>query len=260
MQLQTPSWAPLNTGPRAINNAGWIVGEAMNTGFGVFRATRWDAASGIFFELSGLNPFLDTSSFAWALSSSATGNRVIGESQIFLNGVSATTTALHAFRTQPSTDPQPIAQSDDLGNSLASETSSSGSRAINSLSEIVGYSAFSATEQRASYKDGNSGKNKGWRSFGVLSGGSGVGVSSLALGLNDLGLTVGWSRSSTGYKAVVWENYQTPVATDLNLKIPVADRPNWVLQYATGINASGKIIGYGLKNGQQRAFLLTPVP
>jgi hypothetical protein len=102
--------------------------------------------------------------------------------------------------------------------------------------------------QRASYKDGNSGKNKGWQSFGVLSGGAGAGLSSLALGLNGVGLAVGWSRSSTGYKAVVWENYQSPIATDLNLKIPVPDRSNWLLQYATGINAAGKIVGYGLKN------------
>ncbi len=32
-----------------------------------------------------------------------------------------------------------------------------------------------------------------------------------ALGLNNVGLVVGWSRGSTGYKAVVWENYQSPV-------------------------------------------------
>ena len=49
--------------------------------------------------------------------------------------------------------------------------SSSGAYAINSTNEIVGYSAFSATEQRAAYKDGNSGKNKGWRILGVLAGG-----------------------------------------------------------------------------------------
>lgn len=82
--------------------------------------------------------------------------------------------------------------------------------------------------------------------------------------MNDSGLIVGWSRTATtgngNPKAVVWENYQSPVATDLNLKIPIADRPNWLLQYATGINASGKIVGYGLKNGQQRAFLLSPLP
>lgn len=34
----------------------------------------------------------------------------------------------------------------------------------------------------------------------------------------------------------------------------------WVLQRATGINASGQICGYGTFNGDMRAFLLTPSP
>ena len=138
--------------------------------------------------------------------------------------------------------------------------SSSGAYAINSLSEIAGYSAYSAIEKRAAYKDGNSGKNKGWRVFGVLTGGAGSGLSAQVYGLNDNGLAVGWSRSSSGNRACVWENYQTPAATDLNTKIPTADQANWLLQVATGINASGKIVGYGLKNGNQHAFLLTPAP
>ena len=114
--------------------------------------------------------------------------------------------------------------------------------------------------QRAAYKDGNSSKHKGWRTLGVLSGGTGAGLSAQALAMNDLGLIVGWSRSSTGNKAVVWENYQTPVATDLRTKIPTSDQAAWTLQAATAINSSGKIVGYGLKNGAQRAFLLTPIP
>jgi hypothetical protein len=84
------------------------------------------------------------------------------------------------------------------------------------------------------------------------------------LGINNVGLIVGWSRTTTtgtgNPKAVVWENYQSPVANDLNLKIPVADRPNWLLQSAYGINSNGRVVGSGLKNGQQRAFLLTPIP
>ena len=114
--------------------------------------------------------------------------------------------------------------------------------------------------QPTAYKDGNSRKHKGWRTLGVVSGGTGAGLSAQAFAMNDLGLIVGWSRSSSGNKAVVWENYQAPVATDLNLKIPVADRPNWLLQNAAAINGSGKIVGWGLKNGAQRAFLLTPIP
>lgn len=266
VQLQTPDIAATGQGPRAINDAGWIVGSAMNAGAHVQLAMSWDQ-NGNFIDLLGLNPNNAFSSFAWALSSSATGNRVAGESQIFLDGVNnATTTAFHAFRTQPDTQQplQIVSFTDDLGNALASETSSSGAYAVNNLFEIGGYSAFSATERRAAYKDGNSRKNLGWRTLGVLSGGAGAGLSSQALGINDGGLIVGWSRTTTtgtgNPKAVVWENYQAPVATDLNLKIPVADRPNWLLQYATGINMSGKIVGYGLKGGQQRAFLLTPIP
>jgi hypothetical protein len=236
----------------------------MNASFGVNRAVRWDA-SGTFMDLGGLSPNQFLSTFAWALSSSMTGHRVVGESQFDLpSGVNALTTSFHAFRTRFGTEPLPVIDTDDLGNMLSSETSSSGGYAVNGLSEIAGYSSYSATEKRAAYKDGNSGKNKGWRTLGVLSGGSGAGQSAQALGMNDVGLIVGWSRTTTAGtgnpKAVVWENYQTPAATDLNLKIPVADRPNWLLQYATGINSSGKIVGYGLKNGSQRAFLLTPIP
>jgi len=89
-------------------------------------------------------------------------------------------------------------------------------------------------------------------------------VSEFWASMNDVGVILGWSRTITAGsgnpKAVVWENYQSPAATDLNLKIPIADRPNWLLQYATAINSSGQIVGYGLKNGGQRAFMLTPLP
>ena len=262
LQVPNPSVDP-DYGPRAINDANWIVGAAKNSA-GVLRATRWDA-SGTVFNLDGLNPASEFSSFAWALGASATGHRVAGESRIEILNGTAETTAFHAFRTQPgipptADEPQQIVPSDDLGNSLASDTSSSGAYAINSLFEIAGYSASSATEQRAAYKDGNSGKHKGWRTLGVLQGGSGAGLSAQALGMNDVGLIVGWSRSTTGNKAVAWENYQFSTATDLRTKIPTAQQAAWSLQAATAVNSSGKIVGYGLKNGAQRAFLLTPNP
>ena len=264
LQKPTPNQFSVDPayGPRAINDANWIVGAAKNSQFGVYRAIRWDAG-GSFVFLGGLSGNESLSAFAWAMSSGTVGHRVAGESRFDLN-VNAVTTAYHAFRTRVGTQPLPVIDSGDLGNSPASETSSSGAYAINNLFEIVGYSASSATEMRAAYKDGNSGKHKGWRILGVLPGGAGAGLSAQALGMSDVGLIVGWSRTATtgngNPKAVVWENYQSPVATDLNLKIPVADRANWSLQYATGINATGRIVGYGLKSGVQRAFLLTPVP
>jgi hypothetical protein len=262
LQLQTPAGADLDNGPQSINDAGFMVGTARSFS-GFFKATWWEPNSGAWNDLGSLSFQQSFLAFCWAIGPSQIGaqpgNRVVGLSQFDLS-FSATTPAFHAFRTQPSTSPLTISQfTDDLGNALASETSYSGAYAINALSEIAGYSDFSATESRAAYKDGNSGKHKGWRYLGVLAGGSGAGQSTHAFGINDTGLIVGWSRSSTGQKAVVWENYQSPAATDLNLRIPTADRPNWVLQSALAINNSRRIVGVGLKNGQPRAFLLTPI-
>jgi hypothetical protein len=153
---------------------------------------------------------------------------------------------------------------DDLGNGLTNAFAWSGAYAINNLGEIAGFSDFSLTESRAAYKDGHSGKNRGWRYLGVLSGGTGPGQSSLALGMNDVGVIVGWSRTTTtgdgSPRAVVWDNSVSPAANDLTLKIPSADQQHWVLQRAYAINNSGKIVGVGLKDGVQKAFLLTPNP
>lgn len=44
---------------------------------------------------------------------------------------------------------------------------------------------------------------------------------------------------------------------DLNALLSPADA-TWVLQEARSINSSGQIVGFGTKNGQTRAFLLTP--
>jgi hypothetical protein len=45
---------------------------------------------------------------------------------------------------------------------------------------------------------------------------------------------------------------------DLNTLIPVGS--GWLLQEATGINASGDICGYGVIGGQTHAFELKPTP
>ncbi len=44
--------------------------------------------------------------------------------------------------------------------------------------------------------------------------------------------------------------------TDLNSLLPSGS--GWNLGGATGINDSGQIVGYGIDNGQDHAFLLTP--
>lgn len=261
-ELSVPGSLDLyQAGPMSVNNAGWIVGFTRSSS-GYFRSAKWNS-SGTWTDLGTLGAAPNAVSYAWAVGQAGNGNRVVGQSQFDLVDVGASTGSYHAFRTQSSgAGPQPIANSDDLGNALASETSQSGAYAVNALGEIAGFSSYSGTQVRAAYKDGNSGKHKGWRMLGVLSGGAGDGNAAQALGLNDLGLIVGWSRTtSTGSRhAVAWENHQTPTATDLNTKLPAGDQAEWVLENATAINQAGYIAGYGKKNGSARGFLLTPVP
>jgi|SRR5215831_1359549 len=80
---------------------------------------------------------------------------------------------------------------------------------------------------------------------------------STAEAINDQCLAVGYSiiADQTNEHAFIWS--QATGMLDLNSKIP----PNsgWVLTLATGINASGQIVGQGTINRQSHAFLLTPV-
>jgi len=80
----------------------------------------------------------------------------------------------------------------------------------------------------------------------------------LAQSLNDRGQAVGFSLTDfsdlTTNHALLWEN---GVMTDLQTTIPAGS--GWTLLQACGINARGQISGFGLHNGQIRAYLLTPV-
>jgi probable HAF family extracellular repeat protein len=82
---------------------------------------------------------------------------------------------------------------------------------------------------------------------------------SRARDVDESGLVVGWSRNDTGasqaqqFSAVLWEDGDVK---DLNDLIP-ADS-GWKLTDAYSINERGQIVGSGFKDGQLRAFLLTP--
>jgi uncharacterized membrane protein len=82
---------------------------------------------------------------------------------------------------------------------------------------------------------------------------------SRARDIDESGLVVGWSRNDTGasqeqqFSAVLWEDGQVK---DLNDLIPAGS--GWKLTDAYSINERGQIVGSGFKDGQLRAFLLTP--
>lgn len=78
---------------------------------------------------------------------------------------------------------------------------------------------------------------------------------------NDIagGVTVGHVSGRYGFptldgRAVAWFGDQ---AVDLNTRIDAAT--GWVLHSVEGRNAAGEMVGFGTRNGQNRAFLLVPV-
>ncbi|OGO78510.1 MAG: hypothetical protein A2Y23_00015 [Clostridiales bacterium GWB2_37_7] len=82
---------------------------------------------------------------------------------------------------------------------------------------------------------------------------------SFANSINNSGLAVGYAQnySPTGVwgtgRAVVYSN---GTATDLNSLVDAAN--GWNLTYASDINDLGQIVGKGILNGHETAFLLTP--
>jgi probable HAF family extracellular repeat protein len=54
-------------------------------------------------------------------------------------------------------------------------------------------------------------------------------------------------------RAIIWHN---GTAWDLNDLVP--ENAGWVLRSAEGINDRGQIVGFGIFQGETRAFLLTP--
>ena len=120
--------------------------------------------------------------------------------------------------------------------------------------------------------------NNSGQSVGYYSGGFGVqaalwnngtltelatvsGESTIANDINNLSQIVGFSYSppvnpvNPIRRALMWEGSGF---TDLNNMIPSSS--GWVLEYATAINDSGQIVGVGVFNGQERGFLLNPIP
>jgi probable HAF family extracellular repeat protein len=71
-----------------------------------------------------------------------------------------------------------------------------------------------------------------------------------AYAINNKGTIVGYA----GFAA----RWKKGKLADLNKKIPAGS--GWILREASDINEKGQIVGWGVHNGQTRAFLLTPAP
>ena len=115
--------------------------------------------------------------------------------------------------------------------------------AINNLGQVVGSSPHGHAVLWT--------RNRGLRDLGTLP----RGLSSSAAAINDFGLLVGSSETtSNAVHAILWS--QRSGMLDLNDLIPA--NSGWVLNEANGINICGQIVGLGTLNGQTHGFLLTP--
>jgi probable HAF family extracellular repeat protein len=89
--------------------------------------------------------------------------------------------------------------------------------------------------------------------LGLLSGGT----ISVATAINDVDQVVGYADYGAGEgstHAFVWSNFRG--MQDLNDLI--AKDSGWTLIQASGLNVYGQIVGVGVINNQEHAFLLSP--
>jgi probable HAF family extracellular repeat protein len=228
----------------AINNSGDIAGSSVNSS-GKSRATLWPAGNPAAQDWQTLAGNSDPNKESYATGINSVG-RMVGKSMFF-----AGNTGVHAFRTLPLA---PIQQGndDDLGNLVGVETANSEANWINDLDEVVGATAVANGQYHAFWKDGNSAKHQAFVDLGVLTGDN----YSMALGLNNTGHVVGHSKNTTTgvQRAVVWFNN----GTKHDLITKVNNGSGWSLKSAECINNSGWIVGWGVKSGYDRAFVLVP--
>ncbi len=118
---------------------------------------------------------------------------------------------------------------------------------INNKGQLAGWTCYNAdcSEWRGFiWDDGN------WTIVPTLGG-----IGSEALAINDYGVVVGQAYDpARQQRAIIYDTING--LRDLNTLIPSGS--GWDLVYASDINNSGQIVGYGRINGLGRAFLLNP--
>jgi hypothetical protein len=178
-------------------------------------------------------------------------------------------------------EPLPLtADEDDMGTATALDAHTSEFNDINAYGEVVGRGHTPSGQMRALYKGPATGKNQGYYDLGVLGAGTAdAGTESVAHAISFNGIIVGQSRLRVGgsqvWRAFVASNAgNAGTSTLVNLtdvtslylynsqtqqwEWKTAASQGWTLTSAERVNKAGWIAGYGTKNGQTRAFVLSP--
>jgi len=149
-----------------------------------------------------------------------------------------------------------IVAGDDLG-SQAGATGDSWATAVNGFNQIAGMTKITSGLHRPFYKNGKA--DAVWHTAIMPSAINGD--SAYALAINERGQMVGQANltGSSSTHAFIWCPGSSVFSVkDLNDFLNTTQQSQWVLQQATGITDSGKIVGFGTFNGAVTAFLLTP--
>lgn len=230
------TFAPLDTGNSIIlhdiNDAGVVVGESTTVSSSGWRAFRWE--NGTVTNLGALN---DDDDVPTSVTSVAYGINTSGQ----ITG-SFQASAL-PFR-QPAFLYENGAMT-DIG--ILPGYYAANAYGINDAGVIVGEAVGSGNTFVAfKYENGQMislGALNGWRTA--------------AYDINNHGVIVGIAAVGMPQSSVAFI-YIDDQMIDLNTLIP-ADS-GWHLLHANAINDLGQIVGWGLFNGQERAFLLSPIP
>ena len=214
-----------------LNDLGQVVGDSGTSILGeASHAFRTDAA----LVMTDLGTLGGRYSSARAINNSG---RVVGESSFSRD----LDNEIHAFRTDAA------GAMSDLG-TLGGTYSRA--NAINAAGDAVGFAALAGDEVTHAFLAPAGG---GMIDLGTFGGAP----RSEATAINDAGQIVGYSfeQRDTGRVPFLYENGRM---IDLNTLLPAGS--GWTLLEAADINNLGQIVGIGTFGGQQRGFVLTPVP
>ena len=209
------------SGAYGVNSWGVVVGWSHTTGDTATRAFiyRGGVMSPLAVSFGGSN------STARAINDA---EHIVGEASLAGNAVS------HAFLFI-----------NGVAKDLGSPAGTSVATAVNDMDQVAGYwLATNNTSSRAFMYTG-----------GAMQTLPGLGGAfAYARAIDSAGVVAGEADTSGGVRHAV--RWRSGAIEDLNTLL--ATGSGWVLQAATGIDAHGNIVGYGLKNGRMRAFLLQP--